>query len=299
MTIRRLPETVVNRIAAGEVIERPASAVKELLENSLDAGASRLEVSIRDGGKSAISVVDDGCGMAPDELMLAIERHATSKLPADDLLRISTLGFRGEALPSIASVSRTTITSRTEDADSAWQVRIEGGRVEEPAPAAGEAGTRVEVRDLFYATPARLKFLRTERSETSAVVDIVNRLAMAHPGVSFRLRDGERERLRLDADQGDMLDSRLTRLGAIMGRDFVDNALAIDASRDGVRLTGFAGVPTLNRGTPTMQFLFGLYYGEPFTLYHGICFGLIWLALGIFSIDAVRENQKMRVSQAV
>jgi len=256
MAIRRLPETIVNRIAAGEVVERPASAVKELAENSLDAGARRVEVAIREGGRSLIAITDDGCGMGPDELMLAIERHATSKLPDEDLFNIATLGFRGEALPSIASVSRMSITSRPADDENAWALMIEGGKVGAVAPASGPPGTRIEVRDLFYATPARLKFLRSERAETSAVIEVLNRLAMAHPEVSFSLHDGNRERIRLRAEQGELLDARLARLGAIMGREFMDNALPISAERDGATLTGFAGLPTFNRGTASMQFLF-------------------------------------------
>jgi len=256
MAIRRLPETVVNRIAAGEVVERPASAVKELVENSLDAGARRVDVAIREGGRSLISVTDDGCGMTPGELEIAIERHATSKLPEEDLFNIATLGFRGEALPSIGSVSRLTLTSRPAEQDSAWSLAIEGGAVGKPVPASGAMGTRIEVRDLFYATPARLKFLRSERAETSAVIDVMNRLAMAHPSVSFSLHDGNRERIRLRGEQGDLLDARLARLGSIMGRDFMENALPVSAERDGAVLSGFAGLPTLNRGTASMQFLF-------------------------------------------
>ncbi len=256
MTIRRLPETVVNRIAAGEVVERPASAVKELVENSLDAGATRIDVSVRHAGKSLIAVTDDGSGMSRDDLLLSIERHATSKLPDDDLFFISTLGFRGEALPSIASVSRMSITSRTADSDEAWRLTIEGGKLGQPEPASGAKGTRIEVRDLFFATPARLKFLRGDRSEMTAITDAINRLAMAHPGVSFSLNDGDRDRIRLNAAQGELLDARLTRLGAIMGRDFMENALRIDAGRDGLRLTGFAGVPTFNRATAAMQYLY-------------------------------------------
>lgn len=256
MAIRRLPETVVNRIAAGEVVERPASAVKELVENSLDAGANRIDVAIREGGRALISVSDDGCGMSPDDLQIAIERHATSKLPEEDLFNIAALGFRGEALPSIASVSRMTITSRPKGQDSAWSFSIEGGDVGDPVPASGADGTRIDVRDLFYATPARLKFLRSERAETSAVIDVLNRLAMAHPSVSISLHDGNRERIRLRGEQGDLLDARLSRLGAIMGRDFMDNALPVSAERDGAELSGFAGLPTLNRGTASMQFMF-------------------------------------------
>src|SRR5262245_6072337 len=168
MILRRLPETVVNRIAAGEVIERPAAAVKELVENAIDAGASRVEVTLAEAGRALIAVVDDGVGMSREELALAIERHATSKLPDDDLLRIATLGFRGEALPSIGAVSRMSVTSRTRSAGEAWRLAVEGGKVHAPAPAAHPAGTRVEVRDLFYATPARLKFLKGERAETAA-----------------------------------------------------------------------------------------------------------------------------------
>ncbi len=254
--IRRLPETLVNQIAAGEVVERPASAVKELVENALDAGATRIEVAIRDGGRVLIAVTDDGRGMTPDELALAVERHATSKLPDGDLFRIESLGFRGEALPSIGSVSRLTITSRTRETDGAWVIEVDGGAVGAPKPAAGAAGTTVEVRDLFYATPARLKFLRSQRAESGAVVDVMNRLAMAHPDVSFTLTDDGRKKLGVTGDQGEILGARLRRLGAIMGREFQDNALEIDAERDGIRLTGFAGLPTLNRGNAAMQFLF-------------------------------------------
>ncbi|MEE2689128.1 MAG: DNA mismatch repair endonuclease MutL [Pseudomonadota bacterium] len=256
MTIHRLPEHVVNRIAAGEVIERPASAVKELVENSLDAGATRVEVTIRDGGKSMITVTDDGVGMSHSELALAVERHATSKLPSHDLSDIRTLGFRGEALPSIGSVGRLLITSRPRDADTAWQLSVDGGEVGEPVPAALSKGTRIELRDLFYATPARLKFLRADRTETSQTIDAINRLAMARPEVSFTLLDGERTRIKLEAAQGDLLDARLRRLGGVLGKDFVENALAIESERDDIHLTGYAGLPTLNRGNAQMQFLF-------------------------------------------
>ncbi len=256
MTLRRLPETLVNRIAAGEVVERPASAVKELVENAIDAGASRIDVSIRDGGQVSIIVADDGCGMTPDDLMLAVERHATSKLPDDDLTDIRSLGFRGEALPSIGAVSRMTITSRMADGDGAWAIRVDGGRVHAPEPAALNTGTRVEVRDLFYATPARLKFLKTVRTEKSRVVEIVNRLAMAHPDIAFTLNDGDRDVIKLPAAHGDLFDARLERLSGIMGREFRDNAFIVDAERDGLHLTGYAGVPTFNRGNSAMQFLF-------------------------------------------
>ncbi|MEH6755079.1 MAG: DNA mismatch repair endonuclease MutL, partial [Alphaproteobacteria bacterium] len=193
MTIRRLPETLVNQIAAGEVIERPASAVKELVENAVDAGARQIDVVLRDGGRTMISVTDDGCGMSPEELSLAVERHATSKLPDDDLTHIATLGFRGEALPSIGSVSRLSIASRPLGSDG-WEIRVEGGKISPPQPAALTGGTRVEVRDLFFATPARLKFLKAERTEMDHAVNAVQRLAMAHPEVAFSIGDGERTR---------------------------------------------------------------------------------------------------------
>jgi len=256
LTIRRLPEGLVNRIAAGEVVERPASAVKELVENAIDAGAIHIEVTAEGGGRGLIAVVDDGCGMTMAEISLAIERHATSKLPDDDLTHISTLGFRGEALPSIGAVSRMAIVSRAAGADSAWRITVEGGIVEGPEPAALTAGTRIEVRDLFYATPARLKFLKVERTETSHMIDALNRLAMAHPHIAFSLLAEGRMRLRLGAAQGDMFGARLDRLGAIMGRDFADNAVAVDAEREGLRLTGYAGLPTLNRANAQAQYLF-------------------------------------------
>lgn len=256
MAIRRLPDILVNQIAAGEVVERPASAVKELVENALDAGATRIDVILRDGGQSLISVSDDGFGMTPDELELAVERHATSKLPDDDLVRISSLGFRGEALPSIGAVSRLSLTSRKQGADSAWKISIEGGRKLPVEPAAHPPGTRVEVRDLFYATPARLKFLKTPRAEYGQAVDVLNRLAMAHPHVGFTLGDGARTSVKLAAGQGELFDIRLRRLAAIMGDSFAENALRIDATREGLHLTGYAGLPTLNRGNAQMQYLF-------------------------------------------
>jgi DNA mismatch repair protein MutL len=258
-TLRRLPSTLVNRIAAGEVVERPASAVKELVENALDAGARRIAVTLKEGGRTFISVVDDGVGMSPDELRLAVERHCTSKLPDDDLTDIRTLGFRGEALPSIASVSRFTITSRPVGADTAWSLEIDGGSKGEPRPAAHPPGTRVEVRELFFATPARLKFLKEPRTESGHVADAMRRLAMAHPEVAFRLDSEERALIDLAAASGSLLSgdaARLERLAAIMGREFADNAVAIDANREGFRLTGFAGLPTLNRPTGQHQYLF-------------------------------------------
>lgn len=261
--IRQLPPDAVNRIAAGEVIERPAAAVKELVENALDAGAKSVSITIEGGGLKRILVEDDGCGMTGDDMLLALERHATSKLsPGDDgridLLNIHTMGFRGEALPSIASVSRMAITSQVESQDAA-EIRVDAGQVDGPRPAAftgrGLSGTRLDVSDLFYATPARLKFMKSERSETMAVTDTLKRLAMARPDVAFALNSNGRKSFRFEA-QPDTAEGRLARLSAIMGRDFQANALEIEADREGVRLTGFAGLPTLNRGNAQLQFLF-------------------------------------------
>lgn len=255
MRLRLLPPTLVNRIAAGEVIERPAAAVKELVENALDAGATRIDVQVQDGGKALIAVADNGNGMDREELRLAVERHATSKLPTDDLLNIHTLGFRGEALPSIGAVARLRITSRPPAASEAWSLAVEGGAVADPSPAAASPGTRVEVRDLFYATPARLKFLKSTRSETDAVKDVLTRLALARPEIGFFLQDGERSLLKLPAEPiGDA--GRLNRLAAVLGRDFAPNALPILAERDGLRLTGHIGLPTYHRSNSAQQFLF-------------------------------------------
>ncbi len=259
--IRRLPPGAVNRIAAGEVIERPAAAVKELVENALDAGAIRVEVEIEHGGKTRLVVTDDGCGMARDDLLLAVERHATSKLRPRtdgdvDLMNIATMGFRGEALPSIAAVARLSITSRARGADDAWTLQVNGGDHGEPAPAAfAGSGSRVEVRDLFYATPARLKFLKSDQAETTAIGEAVRKLAMARADVAFKLTSSGRRILNLAAEPMTE-DGRLARLAAIMGRDFGENAIAIDATRDGARVSGFAGLPTYNRGLPDKQFLF-------------------------------------------
>ncbi len=256
MTIRRLPETVVNRIAAGEVIERPAAAAKELVENAVDAGAARIDITLGDGGRGLIVVVDDGKGMTREELSMAIERHATSKLPDDDLLHIATLGFRGEALPSIAAVARMAITSRTPNADGAWTIAIAGGESAAPSPAAHPPGTRVEVRDLFYATPARLKFLRGDRGEALAVRDAIERLAMAYPGIAFTLTIDGRVALKLPASGGALIDARLERLSAVIGRDFFANAIVVDAARERLLLVGHIGVPTYHRATSQHQYLF-------------------------------------------
>ena len=259
--IRRLPAGAVNRIAAGEVIERPAAAVKELVENALDARATRVDIEIERGGKTRIVVTDDGCGMSEDDLLLAVERHATSKLKAGadgdyDLLNIATMGFRGEALPSIGAVARLSITSRQDAADGAARLDVEGGAISGPSPAAfGGKGTRIDVRDLFYATPARLKFLKSDQAETAAIGDAVRRLAMARPDVAFTLSSSGRKTLNLPAETSDEA-GRLARLAAIMGRDFGDNAIAVDATREGARVSGFAGLPTYNRGLPDKQYLF-------------------------------------------
>jgi DNA mismatch repair protein MutL len=255
MPIRQLPPVVVNRIAAGEVIERPAAAVKELVENAIDAGASRIEIVLRDGGQALIAVTDDGAGMAKDELELAVERHCTSKLPDDDILDIKALGFRGEALPSIGAVSRMRIASRpangAEGQENAWEIVVEGGAKRAPVPVAHPPGTRVEVRDLFFATPARLKFLKTPRSERDQAVDTVKRLAMACPGIAFTMiGDDDRVLLRLPTAP-----SREARLGALLGRDFAENSLPVATARDGFRLTGLIGLPTLSRGLPRDQYL--------------------------------------------
>ena len=258
--IRRLPPGTVNQIAAGEVVERPASALKELVENALDAGATRLDIALEDGGRGLIRVADDGCGMGPDALPVALERHATSKLSPDDagdydLLDIRSMGFRGEALPSIASVARLSLTSREEGGDG-WTLRCDGGLAQPvaPAPCPG-TGTIVEVRDLFFATPARLGFLKSERAETSACLDVVRRLAMARPGVAFTVTCDGRKRVGYPAEPPGE-DGHLARLAAIMGPDFGRNAVPLDAARGGARLTGFAGLPTFNRGMADRQYLF-------------------------------------------
>jgi len=258
--IRQLDDAAINRIAAGEVVERPASAVKELVENAIDAGATRIEVAYADGGKTLIRVSDDGCGIAPDDLALAMSRHATSKIDGSDLLDIHTFGFRGEALPSLGAVGRLTITSRADGFDAAL-IRVAGGQMDPVKPAALSGGTVVELRDLFYATPARLKFLRTDRAEAQAISDVVKRLAMAEPQIGFTLRDvsggGEgRVTFRADPETGDMFDALSGRLSTILGRDFAENAIPIDAERDGLRLTGFAALPTYSRGAAVAQFLF-------------------------------------------
>jgi DNA mismatch repair protein MutL len=254
--IRILPPTLINRIAAGEVVERPASVVKELVENAIDAGATQVDVLLEEAGKNRIVVQDNGKGMTREELALSVQRHATSKLPSDDLLDIRFLGFRGEALPSIGSVSRLSIATRARGSNEAWQLRVEGGDMFEPEPAALTQGTRIEVRDLFYATPARLKFLKSDRTEVAQVLDMITRLSMANPSVSFTLTSDGKNLLTVSGSQTELLDARLSRLRDLMGRDFADNALALAQQREDITLTGFAALPTFNRRTSADQYLF-------------------------------------------
>ncbi|CTQ31582.1 DNA mismatch repair endonuclease MutL [Jannaschia rubra] len=252
--IRQLDEGAVNRIAAGEVVERPASAVKELVENALDARATRVTVDIADGGRTLIRVTDDGHGIEAADLPLALSRHATSKIDGSDLLNIHSFGFRGEALASLGAVGRLTVTSRTAGAAEGATIRVSGGRMDPPRPAALRGGTVVELRDLFHATPARLKFLKSERSEGMAVADAIRRLAMAEPAVAFTLRDvsdgGERVLFRADGSDA------AGRLALVLGRDFIRNAMPLDAARDGFHLGGHAGLPTFSRGNAVHQYLF-------------------------------------------
>lgn len=251
MRIRHLPDYLVNQIAAGEVIERPAAAVKELVENAIDAGANQIEVDLRDGGKSLIRVRDNGSGMTRDELFACIERHATSKLPDDDLVHIRHLGFRGEALPSIGAVSRLSITSKHKDEEIGWALSVEGGKKKDPVPAPHPQGSTVEVKDLFYATPARLKFLKTDKAEYAAVKDMLSRIAMAHPNVTFKLTHNGANSLSLNATG-----ERHDRLAAVLGKDFGDNCVPIEAQREYVSVTGYAGLPSFDKGTAQYQFLF-------------------------------------------
>src|SRR4051812_25923810 len=250
MSIRRLPEHLVNRIAAGEVVERPASALKELVENAIDAGGARISITLAQGGIERIEVVDNGIGMAPDEIALALERHATSKLPDDAIDAVVTLGFRGEALPSIASVARVTIESRIRGSDG-WSRIVDNGAVAGEGPAALPPGTRVTVEHLFARVPARRKFLRSDRSEYAACLDVVKRLAMARPDIGFTLEHDGRRTLSVQPDQ-----DRPARVAALTDRDLAENSLAIDYARGPARLGGVAGLPTFNRGIADHQYLF-------------------------------------------
>ena len=256
--IHKLPEKIVNRIAAGEVVERPANVAKELVENSIDAKATDIAVFLEKGGKTLIQVRDNGVGMDKQDLQLCIHRHATSKLPANasaDLLNISTLGFRGEALPSIGAVSRLAITARPQHVDTATTIQVESGRSTPPTPAAGNVGTFVEVRDIFYKTPARLKFLKSDKSEYLAVADHIKRLAIAHPHISFSLYHNQRRTLHVLANKHEK-DAVHHRLHAMFGKDFCDNILPVHLSRDGITIRGYAGLPTYHRASSVLQFIF-------------------------------------------
>ena len=252
--IKQLDEATINKIAAGEVVERPASVVKELVENAIDAQADRIEIITAGGGKNLIRVSDNGLGMTRDDLQMAVRRHCTSKLDPDDLMDIRHLGFRGEALPSIGSIARLGITTRHASEPHAWEIAVEGGRERALKPAALNIGTRIDVKDLFFSTPARLKFLKSDRAENMAISEIIKRIAMANPKVRFTLT-GE-DRSRLDYANVNGPDAHLVRMGQVMGKAFRDNAVEIDALRDTVRLTGFAGLPTLNRANSLQQFVF-------------------------------------------
>ncbi len=251
MKIRQLSEILVNQIAAGEVIERPASAAKELVENAIDAGASRIEIATSGGGKSLLRVTDNGSGMTLEELEMAVRRHCTSKL-TDSLNDIRTLGFRGEALPSIGSVARLTIASRIAESDHGGEITVNGGKVGAVRPVAANTGTVVEVRDLFFATPARLKFMKSEKAEAGAIADMVRRMAIAFPAIRFVLSGTDRSTLEFASTGQD----QLARIAQVIGKDFTDNCIALDAEREGVRLAGFVAVPTFNRGNPAHQFAF-------------------------------------------
>ena len=255
MTIKLLSPNLVNQIAAGEVLERPASAVKELVENSIDAGATHVDVVMRDGGRTFLSVTDNGCGMTQAELELAVQRHATSKLPDNDLWNINTLGFRGEALPSIGSVSRLTLTSQKQHAEEAWSLLIEGGQQHTSEPTAFRPGTRIEVRDLFYATPARLKFLKMPATEIQHTLDMLNRLSMATPQVGISLSHDGKTLIDYVAQTTNHT-GQLERLKEVMGREFADNSCVVESERDGLKLSGYAGLPTLNRGTGSHMYVF-------------------------------------------
>jgi len=259
--IRQLSDAAANRIAAGEVVERPSSAIKELVENSIDAGASRIDISYSDGGKTLIRVKDNGHGIAENQLMLALSRHATSKIDGTDLLNIHTFGFRGEALPSMGAVGRLTITSRIKNVSMGATITVDGGVIHQVRPAPSSIGTIVELRNLFHATPARLKFLRTDRAESGAISDVIKRLAMSEPFVGFTLRDitsGGKGRIifRADPEAGDLFDAMYGRLSKILGIDFAKNSFRVDAERDGMTLTGYASLPTYSRGSSVSQYIF-------------------------------------------
>ena len=256
MSIRILPDNLINQIAAGEVVERPASVVKELVENSIDAGALRIEVTLAGGGKNLIVVADDGKGMTPDELKLSIQRHATSKLLNDDLFNIKYLGFRGEALPSIGAIAKMSIISKSENLSDAYKIAVNGGVASDVMPVAHSAGTRIEIRDLFYTTPARLKFLKNDSSETAQCIDILNRIAMANPHIAFYLYADGKKKISLEAVAGELNIARLKRLSSVMGKDFEDNSLLINSQRENVSISGYVSLPTFNKANSLSQYLF-------------------------------------------
>ena len=256
MSIRILPSNLVNQIAAGEVIERPASVVKELVENAIDAGATRIEVSLKAGGKTLIVVEDNGKGMNQDDLEMAVERHATSKLMGNDLFDIKFLGFRGEALPSIASVSKMKILTRETKAECGYELEISGGKKGEVKASSCNFGTRIEVRDLFYATPARLKFLKTDSAEAGACADIISRIALANPEVAFYLTVDDKKKIALNATNGDLFSARLRRAAEVMGDEFSLNALEVNGERDDMKLSGLISLPTYSKANTLSQYLF-------------------------------------------
>ncbi|WP_375685440.1 DNA mismatch repair endonuclease MutL [Bartonella sp. TT110JLCBS] len=254
MIIRHLSENIINQIAAGEVIERPANVVKELVENAIDAGATRIEIITANGGKNFIKVSDNGCGIPADQLTLAVSRHCTSKI-TDDVHNICFLGFRGEALPSIGSVAKLKLISRTKDAESAAEISVTAGKIVGPKPAAANLGTIVEVRDLFFVTPARLKFMKTDRAETNAISDMIKRIAIAFPHIRFSLSGLDRTSMELSATENNT-QGQLQRITQIMGKEFAPNSIALNAEREAVRLTGFACLPSFNRNNSLHQFAY-------------------------------------------
>ncbi|WP_345096879.1 DNA mismatch repair endonuclease MutL [Bartonella acomydis] len=254
MTIRHLSENIINQIAAGEVIERPANVVKELVENAIDAGATRIEIITANGGKNFIKVSDNGYGIPADQLILAVSRHCTSKI-TDDVHNICFLGFRGEALPSIGSVAKLKLISRTQDAESAAEIIVTAGKIVGPKPAAANLGTIVEVRDLFFVTPARLKFMKTDRAETNAITDMVKRIAIAFPHIRFSLSGADRTSMELPATENNT-QGQLHRITQIIGKEFAANSIALNAERESVHLTGFTCLPSFNRSNSLHQFAY-------------------------------------------
>lgn len=256
MKIKLLSDTTINRIAAGEVIERPASVVKELVENSIDAGATQVDIILEQAGKNLIIIADNGFGMNAPELEIAVERHTTSKLDEDDLLDINTFGFRGEALPSIGAVSKMFITSRQKNSDKAYQICLIGGKDKQLKPAVHNEGTKIEVRDLFFATPARLKFLRTDKTEFAATLDIIKKIALAHPHIGFSVTHDGKDVLKLKNRTGSLQEALKQRIIDIIGADFAENAAELDLTREGIAIQGYTSLPTFNRATASDQFLF-------------------------------------------